>query len=636
MLTEELPVTPEILDRLCNLIFDTDTKAVVFVGETGSGKTTLVPPALYLRLTAPFKEIVVLMPTRISTVAAATYVAKLMGVQLGGLVGYRTGFEKNYSRDTKVFFETVAYELALQLNSERQGLIVVMDELHNYSEPQVVVLAWLQREINRRNDMKLVTMSATIDADTVSTYLGNCPVITVPGRSFPVTWHTAKDAAGTTAYLLSQGKNVQLFVEGKAQIKEMTAIVSAMINGKAEFLPLHSELTVEDQERVFSNYPLPRCVISTNAGESSITIPNNHAVVSNGRVRTMTVIDGIKTLIVTDTPQDSMKQQAGRAGRQINGEFWDCSGKPFRKRPKYQVPEIQRVPLGQVILKLAAVDVVASDLNFLHLPNPQNIKLAVERLKSLGALESKGKITEIGLLMSRLPAEVQIARMVVEAQRLGVLEQVVTIAACVEAKGVRDFANENSPFSGVDDRDNWKALTAEDRSDLLAELDCYLRAERMTPDERLVAGIHEKRFLRAVEIRDHLVRALRSVDIEVVSTNTDRNEVLRACVAGLQDHVYRPIGNGQYVNGSGSPRQLAHGNVIEEAGKNLIVGIPFGLEVARKHKGQKVPKMEMVDLILFPSIVPKDWVRSPVSKKLRSSRAPRTQQRPRQAIRAST
>jgi ATP-dependent helicase HrpA len=612
MSTELLPVTDEVLHDFCDSVYLTDQRTFGFVGETGSGKTTRVPPALFSRMLDPFQEIKILMPTRIAAINAATFVAQQMGVELGGLVGYRTGPKKLVSAATRITYMTVEYELMVQFFGTSENVIIVMDEIHNFSAVQESLLAWLMRELQSRRDFKLIIMSATLDIKSMSNYLGGCPFVIVAGRSFPLVWRTGHDPLRVAVRLLKSRKNVQMFVRGVPEITAMTEAIRKLIGSLAEIIPLHSELTLAEETLAFKSYSKPKCVISTNYGENSITIADIDAVVSDGSVRFEVMIDGIRTLVIAEMSQDAMRQQAGRASRTKPGQFWDCSGIPFDKRRRYQIPEIQRVSLGHLGLRFASVGVDFSDLRFKHLPNHANISRAYAQLKTLGALDANGEMTEIGTFMSRLPIDIQLARMVFEAQRLGVVAQVMTIAACIESKGIRDMSGADKTSADDNDWYSWKALTNETKSDLLAELDCFARASRMTTAERLVASIDEKRFSNAVEIREHLARSLMLAGIRDIDTSSDRSQILMACVAGLKDHVYRKAKDGFYTNTSGHLRKLARGNVIEDAGGGYIVGLPFSLEVIHQGEGQKVPKIKLVELILFPSVVPRGWIKEPI------------------------
>ena len=602
------------LDQICLLVIR--HQVVIIAAETGAGKTTRVPIKLLSLLTDPDERVIAAMPRRIAASEAAKRVADEEEDILGGLVGYQTAFDRAMSSETRLLYCTDQIQLIKEIAGNGDCVILVIDEIHEHNWRQEMLLAWVKKQIGMGAVFKVVIMSATADTERLSAFFDNAPVINVPGRTFPVVRrHIETTSTGILPAVINeaelslrQDKNTLVFVPGLGEIETVVESLSTRLEGKAQVVALYADQTPAEQALAFAQDGLI-CVVATNIGETSLTIPGMDAVIDTGQVRIVLLENNIETLVTQNAPQDSLDQRAGRVGRTKPGTYTLCSHLPYEMRPKHQIPEIQRVSLGQPVLMLAMVDESPASLEFYHKPPQNGLAAAAFRLRMLGAMTPHGEVTDLGREMARIPLDVSVAAMVIEARKRNVLAEVLTIAACIEAKSVR--ARKNS---------DWVALLKTNlgsrvvQSDLLAELDCYERALEMTDENRLLAGIHLKRFSRAQEIREHLVRKL-DLPVEVLlGGSTNRNEVVKACMVGFVDMIYRPIQTQksqtgkklevkkQFSNGSGHPRILSRDSQVSPD-NDFVVGIPFSFEAPQTSGDTK-----MLHLLLFVSALPKAWL----------------------------
>ncbi|MFH1789547.1 MAG: helicase-related protein [bacterium] len=574
-LFNNLPVWPrreEILNSVAN------HHVTVVVAETGAGKTQLVP----IILAEEGYRVVCTQPRRLAARTVAQRVAYLMETPLGQRVGYATAEERRVSAATEILYSTDGLQLVRELSGAGQTggrTVLVLDEVHEWNTNMEVLVAWTRQRIEEGDDLRVVLMSATLDAERLSSYFGGAPVISVEGRLFPVEKRTASAYALTdqAEALAKSGHNVLVFQPGKKEIAETVSALESRLGGSAVVLPLHGSLSPEEQQRCFDTPPngKVKVVVSTNVAQTSVTIPDIDAVVDSGVEKRIELVDGIEGLYLKPISQADCQQRAGRAGRVKPGVYVLCSDTSMTERLDFPKAEVLRSRLDQVVLRLAVQGFDATALKFFHQPDATVLAEAKRALVGLGAMSSDGSVTKISRRMARFPVSVGFARMLIEAEQNGVVEQVATIAACLEAGDIRA-------------RDGkWKSLTQERRSDLLAVLDVYEVARTIkggggTSKANALrdAGIFAKDFFRAGEIRRKLLDAtgkrLRAESKSFGSKDEEREAILRACVAGMVDHLYRNEGYGSYRNGGNGTRELARESVVTGQ-PQWLVGIPFDI-----------------------------------------------------------
>ena len=362
-----LPIDSLVPDVLASL---ERTPNLVIEAEPGAGKTTRIPPAL---LQAVKGEVLVLEPRRIAARMAARRAAWELGEDLGCSVGYHVRFERVAGPGTRLHFLTEGVLTRRLLSDpELRGVgAVVLDEFHERHLESDLALALLRRLQQRRPELRIVVMSATLEVAPVARYLGGCPVLRSSGRLFelsvehmpysPAPLHDQVRDAVERVLRVEEGGEILVFLPGVAEIRKTArACQSVAREFKRSVLPLHGELPPAEQDRAVSPSPLPKIILSTNVAESSITIPGVRAVIDSGLARTATYSPwtGLPTLHIGRISKASAQQRAGRAARTAPGRAVRLySQMDFQGRADFEVPEIMRSDLAQFCLALRAMGI---------------------------------------------------------------------------------------------------------------------------------------------------------------------------------------------------------------------------------------------------------------------------------------
>jgi ATP-dependent helicase HrpB len=432
---------------------------LVIVAPTGSGKTTQVCQMLHADGITQGKRIIVLQPRRVAARSVARRVAEEMSSALGATVGYQVRFDERLSRETKIAFVTEGILLRWLQSDPALGDVgaVLFDEFHERSVMSDVALALCKRlQHERRRDLKLIVMSATLEAQPIADYLAinaPCPTLVSQGRSFPVTMHYQdwdddgpvwERAAQKTVEVLgsSTAGDALVFMPGMFEIQRTMDEIRRRWreNGNREMpalLALHGEMPPREQDRVFAPYEGRRVIVATNVAETSITLPNIHFVIDSGQARIARYDPerGVNTLHIEPISQASADQRAGRAGRIAPGQcFRLWSQKQHAQRPLKNTSEVQRTDLSSTLLLLHSlgIDDVAR-FDFLEKPEPGRLRAAQDLLQMLGAVQDN-RITEVGRRMARIPTHPRFARMLIEAERYHAVREVALMAALVSGR----------------------------------------------------------------------------------------------------------------------------------------------------------------------------------------------------------
>jgi ATP-dependent helicase HrpB len=436
-------------------------------------------------------------------------------------------------------------------------------------------------------------MSATIEAEKLASYF-DAPVIEVPGRAFPVEERKPGcDITSDAACLLRSGRNVLVFQPGKAEIAKTIADLKAMSGGvDAEILPLHGELTPDEQQAAFKKYGRAKCVVATNVAQTSVTIDDIDAVVDSGLERRIELVNGVEGLYLGSISRADAKQRKGRAGRTKPGVYIDHCDE--YDRPEFPTAEILRTRLDQTVLRLAEAGFDALELEFFHQPDRDDIHEAKRALVALGCMDSNGKVTRKGQRVATMPISVETACMVIEAERLGVVDDVLTVAAILEIGEITANKDEH----GLPSR-TWRELCpGEQDSDVLAQLAVYKAACEMKKDDLRKRGVHVKAFFKVKEVRRHLADSLRGRVREFRSSGK-REDIMRAVCAGMVDHLFR-FDHGTFSNGGHQGRALNRDSVVGSA--DWLVGVPWDLQIQTR-RGTRV-----LNLIRMATRIRPEWL----------------------------
>ena len=570
------PVLPDIVRALAA------SPSLVLEAPPGAGKTMRVPRAM-LDAGLVTGEIIVLEPRRLAARLAARRVAEELGERLGETIGYTVRFEDVSSKQTRVRFVTEGV-LTRRLLADpllRGVSAVLLDEFHERHLQGDVALALLRRiQRSTRPDLKIVAMSATLEAGPVAEFLG-CAVIRSEGKRFEVAIEhlPAPDdrkldlqIASAVRSLLHDGLDghVLCFLPGAGEIRRaLEACARLAADNDLALVPLHGDLPPAEQDRAVGASSKRKIILSTNVAESSVTIDGVVAVVDSGLVRVVRHApwSGLPALAIEKTSRASATQRAGRAGRTRPGRALRLYTKAdFDSRPDHDTPEILRVDLSQTLLELAASN--ARDVTWLDPPKAEALAAAEELLGRLGATDARGAITPIGQRMLAFPLHPRQARMLVEAERRGVAEDGAVLAALVGEKDLRSASK--ARFDGPRGDGARSLDIATEQSDLLGLLDRFREAQDSGFAAHALRAIGlDAGAVHAVErARKQLGRIVRNDDRKTPSTPKSADDALLLSVlAGFPDRVARRKRQGarDLALAQGGTAELAETSAVRDA-----------------------------------------------------------------------
>jgi ATP-dependent helicase HrpB len=428
---------------------------LVVVAEPGAGKTTRVPPALLAQSFSGDREVIVLEPRRIAARMSARRVAEELGERVGGRVGYAVRFEREISEHTRLTFVTEALLVRRMLTDPRLTGVaaVVLDEFHErslHTDLALALLRKLQRE--SRPDLRIVVMSATLDAERVASYL-DAGVVRVGGRTFPVEIEHLERAderkleeqvrGAVRKLLLSEPTgDVLVFLPGAAEIRRCEEAAAELVRHfDVELAMLHGDLPPKEQDRAISEGPRRKVIFSTNIAETSLTLPGVIGVVDSGLVRMAghSPWSGLPTLSVQKVSQASATQRAGRAGRVRAGRCLRLYTRAdYEARPRFDVAEVLKSDLCDTELFLRALFRRGSDeLDWLDVPPAAARASARELLVRLTALDEAEAITPLGRRMLKAPVHPRAARLLFALDDAGYPDEAAALAALVSEREIR-------------------------------------------------------------------------------------------------------------------------------------------------------------------------------------------------------
>jgi ATP-dependent helicase HrpB len=398
-MSSPLPVDNQ-LDRIGDAL--RRHRAVVVTAAPGAGKTTRVPPALVAD-----GPVILLQPRRVAARAVARRIAEERGWTLGREIGWHIRFERRYSAATRLL---VATEGILTARLQHDPLLsefttVVLDEFHERSIHADLGLALARQAWLARPEMRIVVMSATLDTTRVASFLGECPVVRVAGRTYPLETEYMPEVpveeAAARAHSRTSGQ-VLCFLPGAAEIRRTRPAVAARLPG-VEVLELHGSLDGDQQDRVLRPSDTGRVILATNIAETALTVPGVTAVVDTGlqKLPRYDTSAGFDRLVLERVTRDSADQRAGRAGRLAPGlaiRLWD----PRDRLRAHREPEIQRVDLAAPVLDVIAWGGDPETFEWFEAPPDHALGSALALLERLGAL-SDGRLTPRGRRLRELP-----------------------------------------------------------------------------------------------------------------------------------------------------------------------------------------------------------------------------------------
>src|SRR5512133_444634 len=568
----------------------------------GAGKTTRVPSALLAARVVGDKEIVVLEPRRLAARLAARRVADELGEKVGETAGYQVRFEDVTSPRTRIRFVTEGLLTRQLLAAPTLPSVgaVLLDEFHERHLQGDLALALLRRlQRTARPDLKLVVMSATLDAGPVARYLG-AETLRSEGRRFEVAveYLSPEEAARKDVRLEERvGRAVRqlvrevpeghvlVFLPGAAEIRRAAeALAGFAEQAGIDLLPLHGDLSPDEQDRAVRPGRRRKVLLSTNVAESSVTIDGVVAVVDSGlaRIASHSPWSGLPSLEVRKVSRASAAQRAGRAGRQGPGRALRLYTRHDHDgRPEFETPEIEREDLAETLLALASLG-GREGYEWFEPPPAAAEQAATGLLLRLGAIDGDGALTKLGRELLGFPLHPRLGRLLVEAARRGAGSEGALLAALLGERDLRD----RRALDGV-------KLPPTGPSDLLELAQLFEEAERsrFDPDRlrRMGVGVGAARAVdrsrRQLErgVRAGPGRPLSQPSPPVGERELRREEaLLMATLAAFPDRVgrRRAPGSDEVVLVGGGSAKLDPASVVRDAA--LLVALD-----AEERKGDR-------------------------------------------------
>jgi ATP-dependent helicase HrpA len=578
----ELPITARIDDLRAALA---QHQVLIVAGATGSGKTTQLPKVALEVLQAQLAKgelspgrrprlIGVTQPRRIAATSVAARVASELGCSLGNEVGYQIRFEDRSNERTRLKFVTDGILLA-QIQADpllRRYQTLIIDEAHERSLTIDFLLGWLKTILPKRRDLKLIISSATIETERFSAFFDGAPVISVEGRTFGVdVLYEPRDpevdlpdaVAESVASIasLDPSGDILVFLPGEREIAETQRALEHKQLRFTDILPLFGRLPGSEQAKVFNPGSRRRVILATNVAETSLTIPGIVYVVDTGlaRLSRHDPRTGTTRLQIEPISRASAEQRKGRCGRVREGicvRLYEESD--FNARPAYTDPEVRRVGLASVILRMkgAALGEIES-FAFIDAPATRAITEGYHVLEELGALGEQRELTDLGKQLAQFPADPRIARMILAGAQFGCLDEVLILAAALEIQDPRE-----RPRSLEHKADQLHRRFRDERSDFVGLLRLWnaISAEQQKGTGQLKRWCKDNfvSFVRAREWREiqrQLSDTLRDLRLEgkrrkkgagsaeeVVENAVDNQAIHRALLSGLLSRIgqYNP------------------------------------------------------------------------------------------------
>ncbi|OOG42761.1 ATP-dependent RNA helicase HrpA [Rhodanobacter sp. C05] len=492
-LDESLPITARAGDIVALI---RKHQVVVIAGETGSGKTTQLPKLCLAAGCGEAGMIGCTQPRRLAARSVAHRVAEELGTPLGEQVGFQVRFNDQVSERSLIKFMTDGILLA-----ETQGDpwlsaydTIIIDEAHERSLNIDFLLGYLKQLAKKRPELKIIVTSATIDTARFSEHFDGAPVVEVEGRAYPVElrWRSLDEVAARQGRSkdMQQGSaehiaavldeithddprgDVLIFLPGEREIRDAHLLLSRRQYRETEIMPLYARLSAGDQDRVFKPGIKRRVVLATNVAETSLTVPRIRYVIDTGtaRVKRYSQRSQLERLHVEPVSQAAADQRKGRCGRVGPGICYRLYDEAdFAGRAAFTDPELLRSSLANVILRMLALRLGEVDeFPFLEAPDPRVVADGYRRLAEISAIDDARKLTVIGRTLAKLPIDVQLARMLVEGEKLHSLRELLTIVSFLSIQDPRE-----RPSDARQQADAAHAAFADPKSDFVGVLNLW-------------------------------------------------------------------------------------------------------------------------------------------------------------------
>ncbi len=609
---EELPVSARRQDIARAIA---EHPVVIVCGETGSGKTTQLPK-ICLELGRGRRGMIGhTQPRRLAATSVAQRVAEELGTEIGDWVGYQIRFSERAGPATAIKLMTDGILLA---ESQRDPLLrrydtLIIDEAHERSLNIDFLLGFLKQLLSRRQDLKLIITSATIDAERFARHFGTdgrpAPVIEVSGRLYPVEIlyrpvmaPGSTDGAGTAAAARDEERDlidavvdgvdecarrgpgdILVFLPGEREIRECAEALRKHHPAGAVILPLYARLSRVEQEQIFRpSGNARRIVLATNVAETSLTVPGIRYVVDSGlaRIKRYSWRSKVEQLRIEPISQASANQRAGRCGRVGPGVCLRLYAEDdFQRRPAFTDPEILRSSLASVILRMKALrldDIEA--FPFVDPPSGRAVADGYQLLQELGALDARNALTAVGRSLARLPVDPRVARMILAANEHQCLTEMLVIASALSVQDPRD-----RPLQAREAAEAAHAKFNDKQSEFLSWLKLWQWYGEEVAHKRSQRKLVERlraNFLSPVRLREwrdthvQLLTLAREQGWRLNQTPATVEQIHMALLAGLLGHIGMKGEDANLYQGARDIRFAIHpgSSLHKKAGRWVLAG----------------------------------------------------------------
>jgi len=603
-------------------------QVVIVCGETGSGKTTQLPKFCLTLGRGVLGCIGHTQPRRVAARTVATRIAFELKTELGGAVGYKVRFHDKVSPDTSIKLMTDGILLA-EIHSDPQLKnydTLIIDEAHERSLNIDFLLGYLKRLLPRRPDLKLIITSATLDADRFASHFG-AQVVEVSGRSYPVetryrplqvseegeTQDVPQAVRSALDELAAGGLkgDVLVFLPGEREIRDTAEVLRKHHPKGIEVLPLFARLSAAEQDRVFKTGGQRRVVLATNVAETSLTVPNIGYVIDCGlaRVNRYSIRQKVEQLHIEKISRAAANQRAGRCGRVMSGVcirlYEDAD---FMQRVEFTDPEIFRVSLATVILRMSALELGdIAEFPFIEPPTPRMIADGYQLLAELGAISeqdatpakreetialpptgggerSEGaleggrarQLTKLGHELAKLPLDPKIARLLLAGRQYHCLSEILIIASALSVQDPRE-----RPLDRQEAADAAHKRFADERSDFLTYLKVWAWFEQAVAHKksnRLLAEECRKNFLSPLRLREwrELHQQLYAQTAEMGMRGNEQpanyEQIHKALLCGLLGNIgMKSVESNEYLGARGIKFFIAPNSVLAKKGSKWVM-----------------------------------------------------------------
>ena len=574
-----------------------ENQVVIVCGETGSGKTTQLPKICLTLGRGVLGCIGHTQPRRVAARTVAARIAFELKTELGGAIGYKVRFHDKVAPDTSVKLMTDGILLA-EVHGDpllKNYDTLIIDEAHERSLNIDFLLGYLKQLLPRRPDLKLIITSATLDAERFAKHF-NAQLVEVSGRSYPVEiryrplqaneegeTQDIPQAVNSALDELAVGGlrgDVLVFLPGEREIRDTAEALRKHRPKGLEVLPLFARLSAAEQDKVFKTAGQRRVVLATNVAETSLTVPNIGYVIDCGlaRVNRYSIRQKVEQLHIEKISRASANQRAGRCGRVMSGVCIRLYEEDdLLKRSEYTDPEIFRVSLATVILRMSALDLgEVSEFPFIEPPSPRMIADGYQLLAELGAIDDTRKLTMLGHELAKLPLDPKIARLLLAGRQYQCLTEILIIASALSVQDPRE-----RPLDRQEAADTAHKRFADERSDFLAYLKVWAWFEQAVAHKqsnRQLAEECRSNFLSPLRLREwrELHQQLHAQVSEMGMRGNQQpasyEQIHKALLCGLLGNIgMKSLDSNEYLGARGVKFVIASNSVLAKKGTKWVM-----------------------------------------------------------------